>query len=433
MKNHKSSFLVKTTKNFILASSLISLVSTTAYSAQLTAAQLAQAKKNLTERMLETEDLLRVKGFIITKEQTGMIHGQIKGALNGNYSETSRFSSALGLSILGLFAGFVTGGLALPGLVGGALIGGVLPEEVGAGSLTGELNGSLTGKNWENVKDGSVWGAVIIEPSQIDRIEKFNDTYDSKNSQCAADYLSMIEKIKKTKKYFTRTEAKKILDDIAKMRDLATDIEKSLPSIKDKNEFKSYISSFFEKKILFSSVGVKFSEGDQLGIATDLAYSVDFIGLKYKVEGDTEFKSLPKFHIDEQTTSSELAEQSLNTLKKYVHNKGFVFRVQQYKNEKYFEFENLGYITSSEGLFIYKDSKFLSSEPDKYYYFDVKYNKELTTNLSISKKDEHGFEKNMICKTKEDLSDLLKTSYSGAEVSFQELSSNVSNLFSLTN
>lgn len=77
MKNHKSSFLVKTTKNFILASSLISLISTTAYSAQLTAAQLAQAKKNLTERMLETEDLLRVKGFIITKEQTGMIDGQI--------------------------------------------------------------------------------------------------------------------------------------------------------------------------------------------------------------------------------------------------------------------------------------------------------------------------------------------------------------------
>ena len=66
MKNHKSSFLVKTTKNFILASSLISLVSTTAYSAQLTAAQLAQAQKDLTERMLETEGLLRVKGFIIT-------------------------------------------------------------------------------------------------------------------------------------------------------------------------------------------------------------------------------------------------------------------------------------------------------------------------------------------------------------------------------
>ena len=202
-----------------------------------------------------------------------MIDGQIKGALNGNYSETSRFSSALGLSVLGLFAGFVTGGLALPGLVGGGLIGSVLPEEVGAGSITGELNGSLTGKNWENVKGGSVWGAVIIEPSQIARIEEFNNTYGSKNSQCAADYLSMIEKIKKTKKYFTRTEAKKILDDIAKMRDLATDIEKSLPSIKEKNDFKFYISSFFEKKILFSSVGAKFSEGDQLGDIPNLVES----------------------------------------------------------------------------------------------------------------------------------------------------------------
>ena len=333
-----------------------------AYSAQLSTTQLKAANENLIELKEKTEALLRKKGFIVSKDLSGELKGDISGSMNGSYSETSRLSSALGLSVLGLFAGFFTGGLAVPGLVAGGLAGAVLPEEIASGQIRGELKGKIEGQQWDNVRDGSIWGIIVIEPSQLERIKKFNEKQRASNSECAAGYAKIISDIIQSKKYFTRAEVDEMLQNVSQIRSLVTSIEASLGSYKEKNELLSYINPFFSKKILFSSVGINFAQKDHVGIVTDMSYAVDFVGLKYKEKNEEEFKSIPKFQVDEQRTSEELAQISLDKLKKFAFKKRGIFQVKQYQKENFFETDNISYVSSRNGLFIFTDDHLFSQK-----------------------------------------------------------------------
>ncbi len=232
-------------------------------------------KEQVVRLKIKTEATLKTKTYVLPKELSGQLSGELSGKIEGTFSEKSRISSIIGLGMIGALTGGAAAilptlpflasatGLGSYLLLGGAVgagAGALIPEEVASGKLSGSVQGSIQGSNWENIYDGRLRSALVIDPNQMSTIALAEQDKNYPTSECLHSYNELLSRIVQSKRFLTTNEAKNLLIDVAQISSLLNEIELisvNLAGEEQKNvaEFIQTSKKWLEKKIIFLSVG----------------------------------------------------------------------------------------------------------------------------------------------------------------------------------
>jgi hypothetical protein len=215
-------------------------------------------EEDIIKFQLQTDQLLRQKAHILLKETTGELSGMLTGTIDGSSQNQSRVGSVIGKTLIGALAGT---GIALTGLAAplglatllaqagtvagiGATAGALTPENIQTGSLKGSIEGNIKGSNWDNYYQSKLYSITVIDPDQLKVLQQISENKSSK-SECLSQYENNLNEIIKSKRYFTLSESKTLINNIAQINSLTGDLQTKIPGLK--TDEKAYANSLLDK------------------------------------------------------------------------------------------------------------------------------------------------------------------------------------------